>query len=108
MEKEIAIYVKLEFHMILLIYKNCVQYSIASTIYNCPSDIKCKLYTHSLSGLIWYCKRYFIDSYAIECNIPGCYVCLNNWYLYMYVYAYKQNHIFYYEKMFHCDDYFFF
>ena len=57
--------------------KNCIQYSIASTINICPSDIKCKLYTHSLSGLIWYCKRYFIDSYVIECNIPRCYVCLN-------------------------------
>ena len=57
--------------------KNCVQYSIASTINNCPSDNKCKLYTHSLSGLIWYCKRYFIDIYVIECNIPRCYVCLN-------------------------------
>ena len=58
--------------------KNCVvQYSIASTINNCPSDIKCKLYNHSLSGLIWYCKLYFIDSYVIECNIPGCYVSLN-------------------------------
>ena len=32
--------------------KNCVQYCIASTINNCPFDIKCKLYTHSLSGLI--------------------------------------------------------
>ena len=52
MEQEIAIYVKLEFHMILL--KTVYQYSIASTINNCPSDIKCKLYRHSLSGLIWY------------------------------------------------------
>ena len=46
--------------------KTCVQSSIASTMNNCPSDIKCKLYTLSLSGLIWYCKLYFIDSYVIE------------------------------------------
>ena len=71
--------------------KNCVQYSIAFTINNCPSDIKCRLYTHSLSGLIWYCERYFIDSYVIECNIARCYVCLNIWYIkcsYMDIYGY--------------------
>ena len=67
--------------------KNCVQYSIAPTINNCPSDIKCKLYTHSLSGLIWYCKRYFIDSYVIECNIPRC--CVFKYLIYqVYVYGY--------------------
>ena len=67
--------------------KNCVQYSIASTINNCPSDIKCKLYTHSLSGLIWYCKRYFIDSYVIECNIPRC--CVFKYLIYqVFVYGY--------------------
>ena len=56
--------------------KNCVQYSIASTMNNCPPNIKCKLYTHSLPGLILYCKRFFIDSYVVECHIPRCYVCL--------------------------------
>ena len=57
--------------------KNCVQYSIASTMNNCPPNIKCKLYTHSLPGLILYCKRFFIDIYVVECHIPRCYVCLN-------------------------------
>ena len=47
MEQEIAIYIKLGFHMNL----QKPVYSIAS-INNCPSDIKCKIYTHSLSGLI--------------------------------------------------------
>ena len=59
--------------------KNCVQYSIASTMNNCPPNIKCKLYAHSLPGLLLYCKRFFIDSYVVECNIPRCYVCLNTW-----------------------------
>ena len=26
-----------------------------------------------------YCRRFFIDSYVVECNIPRCYVCLNTW-----------------------------
>ena len=56
--------------------KNCVQYGIASTMNNCPPNIKFKLYSHSLPGLILYCKRFFfIDSYVVECNIPRCYVC---------------------------------
>ena len=33
--------------------KNCVQYSIASTINKFTPDIKCRLYTHCLPGLIF-------------------------------------------------------
>ena len=36
--------------------KNCVQYSMALTMNNCPPDIECKLYTHSLPGLIYIAK----------------------------------------------------
>ena len=39
--------------------KNCVQYSIASTMNNCPPTIKSKLYTHSLPGPKLYCKPFF-------------------------------------------------
>ena len=52
-------------------------FAISSTINNCPAVIKDKLYTHSLRGLVLYCKCYFINNYEIECHIPGCYVCLN-------------------------------
>ena len=51
--------------------------SFFSTMNICPPNIKCQLYTHSLPGLILYCKRFFIDSYVVEVNIPRCYVCLN-------------------------------
>ena len=75
------IYARLELGMISLkiVFNihNTTICSIASTMNNCPPNIKGKLYTHSLPVLILYCKRFFIDSYVVECNIPRCYVYLN-------------------------------
>ena len=38
--------------------------------------IKDKLFTHSLSGLMIYMERYFIDNYSNTFNLVNCFVCL--------------------------------
>ena len=55
--------------------KKCIAYRIVTTINSCPHIIKDKLFTHSLSGLMIYMERYFIDNYSNTCNLVNCFVC---------------------------------
>ena len=54
--------------------KRCLLYSITNAVNNCPIIIKDTFYTHSLSGLILYIKRFYIEKYSNCCNIVNCYV----------------------------------
>jgi hypothetical protein len=52
-----------------------IQYMIPTAIKNCPSQIREKIYTHSLTGFKKYIKLYYIESYDENCIIRDCYVC---------------------------------
>ena len=53
----------------------CIAYRIVTIINSCPHIIKDKLYTHGLSGLMIYMKRFFIENYSNNCNLVNCFVC---------------------------------
>ena len=40
-----------------------------------PSQIKEKIFSHSIKGFTHYVKMFYLDSYSIICNIENCYVC---------------------------------
>ena len=49
----------IDFHIKNEFVKKCISYRIVTIINSCPHIIKDKLYTHSLSGLMIYIKRFF-------------------------------------------------
>ena len=55
--------------------KKCIAHRIVTIINSCPHIIKDKLNTHSLSGLMIYMKRFFIENYSNNCNLVNCFVC---------------------------------
>ena len=55
--------------------KQCISHGIVTTINSCRHIIKDKLYTHSLSGLIIFMKRFFIENYSNNCNLANCFDC---------------------------------
>ena len=58
--------------------KSSIQYIIPITFNNAPSLIKEKIYTHSYKGFSQYVKKWYISQYNVQCNIPDCYVCRDN------------------------------
>ena len=45
---------------------------------NCAINIKEKLTTHSIEGMSLYAKNFLLPFYNLECNIPDCYVCVQD------------------------------
>lgn len=55
--------------------KTGIQYIITLAFNNCPPSIQSKFLTHSMSGFASYVKKSFLDTYSLNCNINGCYIC---------------------------------
>ena len=53
----------------------CLKHNIPKTVNNTPSNVKEKLYTHSLRAFINYAKFVYIDNYIEFCTRLNCYVC---------------------------------
>ena len=58
--------------------KQSLLFSIPETINNCALNIKEKLTTHSIEGISMYAKNFLLTFYNLECNIPDCYVCVQD------------------------------
>ena len=58
--------------------KQSLLFSIPETINNCALNIKEKLTTHSIEGMSMYAKNFLLTFYNLECNIPDCYVCVQD------------------------------
>ena len=58
--------------------KQSLLFSIPETISNCALNIKEKLTTHSIEGMSMYAKNFLLTFYNLECNIPDCYVCVQD------------------------------
>ena len=55
-----------------------IRYTIPVIINTTSPNILQKIYTHCFQGYSLYIKNVFINSYNIECNLSGCYVCRIN------------------------------
>ena len=55
--------------------KQTVSYKIPFFFNNINSEIKEKIYSHSLIGYKLYVKKKIIQSYPSECLIVNCYIC---------------------------------
>ena len=55
--------------------RQCVRQALPKTINSVDSNIKEKVFTHSLHGLSTYMKKYFVNGYKFECNKENCYIC---------------------------------
>ena len=55
-----------------------VKYSIPYVVNHTPSNVKDKVYTHSLHGFQVYAKKHFVSLYEDVCSIENCYICMNN------------------------------
>ena len=53
-------------------------FRIPNIFNNCPTLIKNKIYTHSITGFTKYVKNYYLSSYIEDCTIPNCYICQNS------------------------------
>ena len=58
--------------------KQSLLFSIPETINNCAINIKKKLTTHSIEGMSMYAKNFLLTFYNLECDIPDCYVCVQD------------------------------
>ena len=58
--------------------KQSLLFFIPETINNCALNIKEKLNTHSIEGMSMYAKNFLLTFYNLECNIPDCYVCVQD------------------------------
>ena len=55
--------------------KNCVRYRIPLIFNNSIPEIINKIYTHSYNGFTLYIKKYYLDTYSLQCFVQNCYVC---------------------------------
>ena len=55
--------------------QKCFRHHFPTFINETPDIITDKIATHSPSGFANYAKRYYVNLYEPECNIPYCYVC---------------------------------
>jgi len=58
--------------------KKCIRYDVPNVFNSTPTEIKEKIYTHSLQGFARYIKLTFLQSYQDICTIVNCYVCSRN------------------------------
>ena len=55
--------------------KNNIRYRIPKMMRDMPTNIKNKIYSHSIHGFSSYIKKQFINFYSESCDIKNCYVC---------------------------------
>ena len=58
--------------------RKTLRYTLPKLLYNTPTIVTDKLYTHSIQGFSSYVKKYYISNYIVICSIPNCYICRNN------------------------------
>jgi hypothetical protein len=58
--------------------KKCIRYDLPVVINSTPRQILTKIEPHSLRGFTGYIKQHFLNSYQVNCTIPGCYICARN------------------------------
>lgn len=52
-----------------------IRYHIPQLVRELPECILEKIHTHSFEGFSYYVKKYIINKYNVNCNIPNCYIC---------------------------------
>lgn len=58
--------------------KQSFRYRIPIIFNNMNDSIRSKIFSHSFIGYKIYIKKFFINSYSVECNIVNCYICSLN------------------------------
>ena len=57
---------------------NSICFRLPKILNSCPTCIKEKIYTQSISSFSQYIKNYFICNYSENCTIMNCYICQND------------------------------
>ena len=57
--------------------EKCLRCYLPDFINNSASEVLDKVDTHSYEGFSFFIKRTKVNSYRINCTVPGCYICSN-------------------------------
>ena len=57
----------------------CIRSHLPVLLNDTPAIIINKIDTHSIQGFSFFIKRYYLSQYTTQCQLRGCFIC-NNWF----------------------------
>ena len=57
----------------------CIRNYLPKMLSETSPAVKSKIDTHSYFGFSYYLKQHMIEQYNVECTIPLCYICTNDY-----------------------------